>query len=549
MMKTGKYKYLLSILVILTIIYFIVMAALLCLTPPVARDALIHHLAIPKLWIHHGGFYEMPWAPHSYFPMNVDLLYGLSLYFGNDIIPAFIHLCFALGTAAMIYLYLRSRLNHIAGLLGFLMFFSTPIVSKLSTMAYVDLGLVFFITACMLSLMHWRASDYKSFPWLMLASVAMGLALGTKYNALIAWFFLTMATVFIYSRDTGNSGKSLKYGFIFFVISLAVFSPWMIKNTLLTGNPLYPLFPGIFKSTEGGGGTNTVAFGYTHIGIFKMRELLYGENLWDVLLIPFRMFFQGQDDSPRYFDGVLNPLLILFIPFAFLKREKKGENMLFLLFSVFFILLTLFLDQIRIRYILPAIPFFVILSVTGLINLLEWITAGKNLWRKICAVALAAVFAGLIFLNIIYFQKYFRKIAPVEYIVKKESRNDFISRHDASYPAIMYINKNTDETSRIRLVLLSGRGYYLDRIFRDDPSRGIAVIQGMVNHAADSYSFYKYLKSLDCTHLFVRYDLFRQYLLDNYDSTKVEQLTRQMNRTLKKVFEDRNYVVFSIMNQ
>jgi 4-amino-4-deoxy-L-arabinose transferase-like glycosyltransferase len=158
---------------IIVIISFIIMDILLCLPPPIARDALIHHLAIPKLWISHGGFYDTPWAVYSYYPMNVDLLYWIPLYFGNDIIPSLIHLSFGIGTSAIIYYYLRWRLNNVAGLLGFLIFISTPVISKLSTMAYVDLGLVFFIIASVLSFIRWRSGEYKEHRWLMISSVIM----------------------------------------------------------------------------------------------------------------------------------------------------------------------------------------------------------------------------------------------------------------------------------------------------------------------------------------------------------------------------------------
>jgi len=63
--------------------------------PPVDRDALTHHLFVPKLWLQHGGIYEIPEIPFSYYPMNLDLLYTIPLYFGNDIIPKYIHHLFA----------------------------------------------------------------------------------------------------------------------------------------------------------------------------------------------------------------------------------------------------------------------------------------------------------------------------------------------------------------------------------------------------------------------------------------------------------------------
>jgi 4-amino-4-deoxy-L-arabinose transferase-like glycosyltransferase len=542
-----KNEYFIKVSLLLIIFLFIFVEFILALTPPIARDALIHHLAIPKLWIMHGGFYEIPWAVYSYYPMNLDLLYLVPLYFGNDIIPHFIHMGFGIGTAVIIYYYLKGRLNHIAGLSGALIFISTPIIIRLSTMAYVDLGLVFFITASILAFLRWRESEYRHHKWFLISSVAMGLALGTKYNALVAWFFFTLALVFIYSRDSGNQWKAVMYGLIFFVISLIVFSPWLIKNIILTGNPLYPLFAGIFNSNAGGeSGTYSIASGYSHLSMFKIREMLYGENLWEILLIPARIFFQGQDNSARYFDGVLNPILIIFVPFAFIKKDMKTEKMFFLVFSVFFILITFFLDEIRIRYILPVIPFLVILTVMGLVNIFAWLTERESLLLRICTSGLVFFLIALLSMNIIYIKKYYIKIDPVNYLLKKESRDNFIGRHDSSYPAMMYINKNTARDSRIRLILLAGRGYYLDRIYQEDPSLGIDIIRGMIDHSGNDRTFRNYLNSLGCSHIFMRYDLFRQFLDDNYSPATVNQISQRMGKFLEIVYNTNGYAVFKV---
>ena len=112
--------------------------------PPVSRDALTHHLAIPKLYLEHGGLVELPEIPFSYYPMNLDLLYVAVLSLGNDILPKYIHFMFGLLTAWLIYRYLRMRLDRIAGLIGALLWLSLPIVTRLSSEVYVDLGLGFF---------------------------------------------------------------------------------------------------------------------------------------------------------------------------------------------------------------------------------------------------------------------------------------------------------------------------------------------------------------------------------------------------------------------
>jgi hypothetical protein len=542
-----KYKCFIKINLFLIIFLFIFVEFILALTPPVARDALIHHLAIPKLWIMHGGFYDTPWAVYSYYPMNLDLLYLIPLYFGNDIIPNFIHLGFGIGTAVIIYYYLRRNLNHVAGLFGGLIFISTPIIIRLSTVAYVDLGLIFFITASILAFLRWRESEYKQHKWLLISSVAMGLALGTKYNALVAWFFLVLAVVFIHSRDVGDQWKAVKCGLIFFIISLVVFSPWLIKNIILTGNPLYPLFNGFFNSNQGSDvGTYSIASGYSHLSMFKIREILYGESLWEILSIPVRIFFQGQDHSARYFEGVLNPILIIFVPFAFMKKDIKIEKLFFLYFSIFFILITFFLDEIRTRYILPAIPFLVILTVMGLVNIFEWLTARESLLRKIYMPGLVIFLIALLTMNVIYIKEYYLRIDPTNYLHKKESREDFIIRHDSSHPAMMYINKNTPGDSRIRLILLAGRGYYLDRIYEEDPSLGIDIIHGLVAASSNDKIFQNYLNSLGCSHILIKYDLFQQYLYDNYSTATVNQISQRMGKFLEIVYNANGYAVFKL---
>ena len=329
-----------TFLLYMTIFGFVFTEVLLNLTPPISRDALIHHLAIPKLWIAHGGFYEIPWANFSYFPMNIDLLYLIPLYFNNDIATKFIHFAFGLGTGLLVYNYIKNRLSKNWGLLGFMIFFSTPVIIRLSTTAYVDLGMTFFTTASILAFVRWRDGSYKDTKWLVLSAVCMGLAAGSKYNALIAWLFLNLMLVFYYSRDTEKGLPALRYGLAFFAIALLVVSPWFIKNYIQTGNPIYPLFDQFFRflhhAGENGASMAGIAESRWTSNIFQRREIMFGESFLETLLIPIRMFFQGKDASTQYFDGVLNPILIIMVPFAFLNRKLNRDKVFFLLFPVFF---------------------------------------------------------------------------------------------------------------------------------------------------------------------------------------------------------------------
>lgn len=546
--KIRLYNNLFTAILCVAILIILLVETILNLTPVIDRDAIIHHLAIPKLWLKNGGFYDIKWAIYSYYPMNVDLLYLIPLYFNRDFMAKFIHMGFGIGTALLIYCYLKNKVSRIAGLLGILVFLSTPIVVRLSTEVYVDLGLVFFTTASILAFIRYRDGEYKDFKWLFFSSVAMGLALGTKYNALIAWFFLSMAVVFVCSRDTGEQWKAMKCGVIFFLISLFVFSPWLIKNIILTGNPLYPLFQGFFNvsGVPSQDGTYAIVSGNKYMGIFQMREAMYGERFWETLLIPIRYFFEGKDNSYRFFDGVLNPVLILLPPFAFLNKSSLHDKILFTCFAVFFILMASFLDQTRIRYIFTVIPILSILSALGFVNIMDWVMKRSNQLKYVLAVAFISLFVVLMSKNISYVKNYYDKISPMNYIIGKESKDDFISRHVNSYPAMKFINTFTPENSRIRLIFLAGRGYYLERSYQDDQSMGMNFIRDLVTASGSDESFKNYINSIGYTHLLIRMDVIRIFLQTNYPPDTGKLLIYRMNKNMDVLFNKSGHTVFKI---
>ena len=547
--KSSVIHHLLTSIIFITILTLLSIEFLLNLTPPLARDALIHHLAIPKLWLKNGGFYEIKWANYSYYPMNVDLLYIIPIYLKKDFIANFIHMGFGIGTAFLIYNYLKNRISRIAGLLGTLIFLSTPIVVRLSTQAYVDLGLVFFTTASIFAFIRYRDGEFKEFKWLFISSFAMGLALGTKYNALIAWFFLSAAIIFVYSHDTKDQKKAVICGLIFFFISLLIFSPWLIKNAILTGNPFYPLFKGIFNTNNitTQESTYSIVSGSAYRGIFQVREMMFGESFWETLLIPIRYFFQGQDDNPRYFDGVLNPILIILSPFAFMNKSFYRDKLFFIGFVTFFLIVATFLDQTRIRYILPVVPILSVLIVMGLINIFNWTMSLSNNLRNFLAVILLSIFIVFMSKNIFYIKNYYQNISPMNYVLGRESRDDFITRHNSGYAAIKYINYHTPKDAKIRLILFAGRGYYLDRIYEEGLNFGMADISGLAANARDNGSFQAYLHSLGCTHLLVRTNLFEKFLQDNYSVDTRNLLIQRMNKAMNVLYNQDGCTVYEII--
>ncbi len=502
---------------------------LLSSVPPVSRDALTHHLALPKLYLQAGGIVELPHMIVSYYPQLLDLLYCVPLYFQNDIVCKYIHFLFALGTGWLIYIYLRNTLSRAYGWLGAFFFLTIPVIVKLSISVYVDLGMVFFSTVAMYLLFYkWPQSRFSGKP-LCMAAVSAGLAAGTKYNGLIIVLLLTLLLPLIMPGDQKRSWKALICPFLFFGIAMAVFSPWMVRNYIWTHNPVYPLVPNVFPMEEKN--KASAQSGYSSSTHFVVRKYVYQEKVLQTMLIPVRIFFQGKDNDPEYFDGVLSPFLF-FLPFlAFVKRKKQTRRYLawWIFFSVLFILIVFFMADMRVRYIAPAIPGLVIGSVYGLYNLRNrFLPVLFFRSQKTAAVISGVVVSLLLAFNIKYMVQQFRFIQPLSYLSGELTRDQYIARYRPEYPVIQELNTATRSGDKVLAVFLGDRRYYFDQEVRFTR----ALLAKYITESATSAELGQKLKQEGFTHVIVRYDLVNSWINNNFsDPEKSMVMDFFMRRT------------------
>ena len=575
-------KKLTDILLLTLLALMVVTLVLMASVPPVSRDALTHHLAVPKLYLHAGGIYEIPEIIFSYYPMNIDLLYLVPLYFGNDIIPKYIHLVFGLMTAWLVFSFIRRRTGERRwGLLGALLYLSLPIIVKLSITVYVDLGLVYFSTAALFYLLKWSQNGYH-LRHLLIAAICCGFCMGTKYNGLIVFFLLTCLVPLLYFQtqrqtvcEPSASGRDrIKHGAlirsdsfkvigsaaIFLIVSILIFSPWMIRNYRWTGNPLYPLYQGAFTSMQHQSAAAPSAVRPLEsnqqappekLSHFVVRKRVFDESLIEAATIPVRIFFQGRDDNPKYFDGRLNPYLLLFPILSFVGFRRfdwrvKVEHVVLAGFSVLFLLYTFFKIDMRIRYIAPIIPPLVVLSVMGFRRTMI-IASGlsQGFWRKAVSSVVTVLLVGLLALNAVYIFDQFRHVDPINYINGTLPRDQYITRYRDEYPSYQFINRQLPASAMVLGLYLGDRSYYSDRklFFSDE------FFSSVVKQSSSADHLLEILHSRGFTHLFIRSDFFQRFLvahLDDIDKRKLEAFAQ--NHTTR-LFSDGVFMVLRLDGQ
>ena len=266
------------------------------------------------------------------------------------------------------------------------------------------------------------------------------------------------------------------------------------------------------------------------------------------------MFFQGEDNSYQYFQGSLNPIFILFFPFAlFNKRYGKDINF-FAFFSAIFIIMAFFLTAKQVRYILPVLPLLTIIAVMGIKEVMDKLKEetflfslqlGKNT-KSISRMLLLAVVAILLIFNLVYLKNRIDIIKPFPYVMGKESREAYLRRHLLHYDAVEYINNNLPHNAKIFTIFLGRRGYYLDRNYKNESSFGMNTLRQMVNSSTDEEKFIKYIRSLNVTHILMRTELVDNYLKDNFSQEEIKRFSNLKKIFWKKVYEKNLYAIWDI---
>ncbi|MFP4583458.1 MAG: ArnT family glycosyltransferase [Desulfococcaceae bacterium] len=463
----------------------------------------------------------------SYYPGNLQLLYTIPLYFGNDIVPKLIHWAFGVGTALLVLFHLREKTGRNLALLGAILFLSVPAIVRLAISAYVDLGLVFFSTASLLAFLRWTETGGIDRFFLGSAAFA-GLALGTKYNGLILIFVMACFVVLASARRRKGipraSWRALGLGVLFVGVSLLVFSPWMIRNYVWTSNPFHPLFPSVFSRMQDAPVQEDAisGAGARKAGLLTYRRTLFGESWPEVILLPIRLFFQGEDNNLRLFDGRLNPGLLVLPFFAFLpplSGRARSHARWLALFSLLFFWYTFFGRELRARYLVPIVPPLAILAMMGLRNLWNRVRAAEPAGMRKAGIALLSVGVGcVLFWNGLYIRDQFVQVRPLSYLSGNVGRDDYIRARRPEHSAMEFINRNLPEDARILFFFMGRRGYHCDRDYLFDSHGGAgSLLLDALGSAAAPESALEILRSRGITHFLIRASIFQRWIAEDLE--------------------------------
>ena len=477
---------------ILILVVLVILALILALAPPIKTDALVYHLAIPKAYLEHHGIANLPNSMYSFFPLFFEMLFLFAMTFGVESLPALCGLGMAflllMGLGFYFRLYLSSHLAWFVPVL----FFSTPTFFEISASVYIDLALAGFIFFTFYAWDRWRETRLPF--WFFYMCLFAGAAWATKLTGLIA-LPLVVLGIALEGKTSNKPVRVLKHILIFSGIVFLFMAPWWVRNYLYSGNPFLPLLMQFL------GGEDRVNWDFNRAMMFNdyVSSFGMGRGLMDLLLLPYNLTFHAQPHTLK-FDGQIGILFFMLIPALIIGLWKPRSSRWIALSVCFAVLIGFWFVYFQyVRFLAPAFTVLALLCVAGLAKITHPSSEHSSRPRWLSQLVLSVVSCGVLF-NLYLIWDTWHVKAPLNYVIGKETRDEYLARNIRRYPMYQAMNQLNPE-SKVLLIFMGNLGYLAERPFHSDSVFEAYTLQTILAQDASPDGLRRQLQSLGISHL------------------------------------------------
>ena len=448
--------------------------------PEIFYDALYYHLGLPQQYLLKGKIQWDPTVVHSAFPAYLDVLFGICLGIAGPGTAKFFNLLLfflAWGATAAFLLEILGEFR--SALVGTVTIATVPGVLVMSTMCAIDAALIGFSAISALAIAkarHATTSDDNLTGIISLGAVTAGFIAGSKYTGL--WVVITLAPALLTSRDWK---RTLRTALVFSVIALTIAAPWYVRNVWVTGDPLYPALKGLLGNTDALWAVQRLQRDVQTIGLTWTAP---AELMSTIIYAPAKLGAGAET-------GILLPLGAVSLLIGALRiKDLRPWAFALALYMPMWMGLTGVM-----RYLYPVFPLCAlgIARMTGLL---------VQLWPRtrlalilVLFLSIAPLWQSVQVLNTVY-------VGPdvAALLSGSLSREEYLARRLAYYPAAQWLNTHTDVDTRV-LYLGETRLLYLDREVMLSSGYDAGHLDRLL--ALDAPPLFVTLKQMGITHILI----------------------------------------------
>ncbi len=427
----------------------------IALSPPMRYDEMTYHLSAPLLYLERGGIVVYPEGGMTVWMHYAEMLYTLAIQTAGLTLPRIFHFFMGGMSVLVTFLFGRRLFGNKTGLIAAVLLFSVPVLGYESATAYIDFFVTAYTAAVGLAfLLYWQEKNPR---WLLVAGFLGGIGLGVK---LTAGPMLFVMLVFLLLLMLSNKKNKVELGWfflcVFMILILAL--PWLIRDTIWTGDPFYPYGKMFLERISQSSNTST---GIVESGLIA--------RLSKYIIYPIELVF----NSIRYYHeapgGMASILPLMAIPVfvfsTFISKQKKIIGLILLLSSIITVWLMILINSALLRYALPIFPWLAICAAMNIVSVFQHFQ-----FRKRTVFPIILLFTGLIYLFstrlplIVKIYDNLPQRFPINFVLGRETREEYLSRNLVVYDAYQFIDAQENGPHRVLSIGNEFRLYSQSRI-------------------------------------------------------------------------------------
>ena len=489
---------------------FLVILVPYAIIPETFYDALEYHLALPGLALLRGRIGPVPMNAFSGLPAIPSMLYGwaLAVEQGGHV-AHLLNFGFLAATILSILGLARRLGNPRLGGPAALLFAIAPCVVMMSVCTGAELPGAFFQTTAIIAILG-AVDDERPMPWIT-AGLLIGAAMATKP---LMWGLPVAALVAVWAAGTLRSKRGLGWAA---AGACMVFVPWLIKNVVFYGNPIYPFFHEWFRP---------------HAEIMPNWRYL-GENakiLWfSSPLAAFGVWLKAPFEAARYKGDIVqyaDPLLIGLLPAGiWLSLRDRRFKILLCFTAAVWLPISLVTDLPRFFIpIFPALALAAALAVQSCGKLLRGVVLcglavfAFTLWPLTLPTERLRVFTG------------------------QQSEPDFLDHVNVTYPGPLdagarWINDNAPKDARA-IIFGDTRGFQLKRDYFSSTPGQTTPLEFWANSSPDGTALHARLEQEKVKYILINHaEIERLALTFSFTTVGESALKQFWAKYTRKVFQ------------
>jgi len=509
----------------------VALAFIASLAPPVAKDTLLYHFAVPKAFIAQGSsafiegniasFLALGTEMHAVWAMLLGDVFGSRS--GEAAAGAAIFLFFPVLLLAVFGFARELDVSRRGSLIAVLVTASVPSAYHVASSGYIDLSLALFVVLASYALCRWWKTLGRG--WLVLIGIFLGAALAAKLTTVFVIAAFALVILLRARKDQDAAAKIIVGGAAALIFAGVLASPWYLRTWKATGSPVFPFYMSIWK----GGATG---WDVERSNLFQAMNSQYGgdsKSVVDYIAAPLSTAIIAQPEQAEYFDGVIGVAFLMGLPlliWGLWKFDIPVEVQIISGIAGISFLFWLFSSQ-QLRYLLPVLP----LAAIAIVSAAEVIAGRTGNTRN--SVSLGLTFAAAA--GILVSTAWFLERSPLRVVLGGELRDEYLSRKLDYYPYYRMLNMETSPDAKVWLINMRRDTYNLDRPYFSDYIFEDWTLRNMVWESRNVQELRAKTAAMGIQYVLARHDV----LLDRERSVLIDdKKPRQENEARLKMVRD-----------